>query len=121
MVIMMTFLTFTSCGKEKYDVPPAIQRIIDNGGYEDRILLGMGEYSYNGEVVYMCLYGGYGWFSTVRFFHVTTGDGFSIGEARGWSKDFRQCDPASYRGCMEDFVSKGVYVRGVYGEWCDFN
>ena len=64
MVLLMTILMFASCGKDEYDVPPAIQRIIDNGGYEDKSLILIDEYSYNDDVVYLCLYSGYGWFSS---------------------------------------------------------
>ena len=117
MVLLMTILMFASCGKEEYDVPPAIQRIIDNGGYEDKHLILIDEYSYNDDVVYLCLYNGCGWFSSSHYVYVTTGDGFSIGQALGARADFHQYNPSYFRGCMGDFLANGKYIRGIYGDW----
>ena len=117
MLLIIGILLFASCGKDEYDVPPAIQRIIDNGGYEDKHLILIDEYSYNDDVVYLCLYNGCGWFSSSYYVYVTTGDGFSIGKALGPRADIYQYNPSYFRGCMGDFLANGIYIRGIYGDW----
>lgn len=111
LAVLIACMQFNSCGKETDGIPPAIQRLIDNG-YCDNVYpdngyaikpISVDEFKYNGDVVYLCSFVSY------RFVYeqIITSEGFIIGEA------YPGTSPIITTGCYDHFKKNSQFIRHI--------